>query len=183
MENPQSNLKLFMVYIGGHTSTSNIEVHDVRFVVGKQIEDCYKTLQKKWWGDPDTLHIDCWGVVKQVDGYNISLSTQPAKTEEKLFFVNLGGYNPEKLDELHKNILIIAQNEIQAKGKARQDILHWKIPHKDTIFEIEKALCLNEQLEKEGLYIHLQKSDTTKEFAFNCMYKPISEKALTKKKP
>ncbi len=171
-----------MVYVGGHTPTSNLEVHDMRFVVGETIEDCYKELQKQWWGDPDTLHLDCWGAIEQVDGYDVSLSTKPYSTEKNLFFVNFGGYNPEQFDELHKNILIVAPNEAQAKGKAKEDVMHWQVPHKDTLFDIEKALCLNEQLEKEGLYIHLEKSDTIKEFAFTCTYKPISAKALAKRK-
>jgi hypothetical protein len=182
MSAPTSNLKLFMVYVGGHTPTSNLEVHDMRFVVGAAIEDCYRALQNQWWGDPDTLHMDCWSEVSQVDGYNVTLSSKPSAQEENLFFVNLGGYDPTQFDELHKNVLIVASSPAKAKGKAKEDVTHWQVPHKDTLFDIEKMLCLNEQLQKEGLYIHLQKSDTIKEFAFTCTYKPISAKALAKRK-
>jgi hypothetical protein len=60
--------------------------------------------------------------------------------QQKLFFVNLGGYDPAEFTELHRNVLIVAPDEKTAKAKAKTQISHWQKPHRDRLFEIEKAL-------------------------------------------
>ncbi len=169
---------LWMILIGGHTPTSNLEVHDMRFCAGETIEETYPALRKEWWGDPDTLHLDVWAKVACIDGYNVSLKTESYDGKEKLFFVNLGGYDPAHFDELHKNILIVAENEAQAKHAAKESVTHWSVPHKDTIFEIEKMIPL---MNINGLYVHLKKSENPTQFTFECGYTRISEKHLQKK--
>jgi hypothetical protein len=102
-------MKLFMFYVGGNFANSNVELHDVRFSIGQTPEDCHDDLRRQWWGDPKSLHLDCWGAVEQADGYDIELSTQPPEdVDQKLFFVNLGGYDPSAFTELHKNVLIVS---------------------------------------------------------------------------
>lgn len=167
-----------MVLVGGHTPTSNLEVHDMRFVTGHSITDTYETLQNEWWGDPDTLHIDVWGEISGVDGYKIELRTESFTGKEKLFFVNLGGYAEGQFDELHKNILIVETSLEKARHAAKQTIADWSIPHKDTEFEIEKILPLSVA---GGYNIHLVKSDDALPFSFHCRYTPVSKKALAKR--
>ncbi len=170
--------KLFMVLVGGHTPTSNLEVHDMRFVTGHTVQDTYETLQSEWWGAPDTLHIDAWADVTQIDGFDIRLSKAPYTGAEKLYFINLGGYVPDIFDEVHKNILVVEQSLPLARQKAKDGVIHWKQPHKDTEFEIEKIL----PLAKVGQYhIHLDRSQNPVPFSFQCAYSPISKKALAKK--
>ena len=175
---------LFMVYVGGHMPQSNVEVHDIRFVVGTRIEEAYEDPQNQWWGDPDTLHLDCWGKVEAVDGYAVSLQSAPQEDGPALglYFVNLGGYDPEIFDELHKNMLVVAKSEAWAKTQAKETVTHWKIPHKDTLFEVEKALDVSALLAEKGLYLHLEKTEDPPPFAFECLYTPISKKALAKGK-
>src|SRR6202000_32331 len=67
-------VKLFMFYIGGNCGNSNIELHDVRFSIGESPEDCYDDLRRQWWGEPKSLHLDCWGIVEQADGYDVTLT-------------------------------------------------------------------------------------------------------------
>lgn len=43
-------MNLFMVYVGGYTASSNIELHDMRFVIGETIESCYPQLLQEWGG-------------------------------------------------------------------------------------------------------------------------------------
>ena len=38
----------------------------------------------------------------------------------KLFFVNLGGYDPDEFTELHKNVLLVAPDAKTAKAKAKE---------------------------------------------------------------
>ena len=53
------NIFLYLVVLGGKAKKANIELHDVRWVVGSKIEDTYDTLRKDWFGSPKGLHIDC----------------------------------------------------------------------------------------------------------------------------
>ena len=68
---------LWMILIGGHTPTSNLEVHDMRFCAGSTMEDTYPALRREWWGDTDTLHLDVWAKVACIDGYDVSLQSEP----------------------------------------------------------------------------------------------------------
>jgi Domain of Unknown Function (DUF1543) len=168
-------MKLFMFYVGGNCGNSNVELHDVRFSIGRRLEDCFDDLRRQWWGEPASLHLDCWGAVEQADGYDIAFSTEPSQAgEHKLFFVNLGGYDPAEFTELHRNLLIVAADEKTAKAKAKTQINHWQKPHRDNLFEIEKALDVSAQMQGHGHYLILQPAIAEKPFQFQCDYRPIS---------
>lgn len=169
-----------MIMVGGHTPTSNLEVHDMRFAAANSIEETYEILQQEWWGTPDSLHLDVWARITCIDGHDVVLRPEPSDSKEKLFFVNLGGYDPAHFDELHKNILVVAESEAWAKHKAKEDVAHWKVPHKDTSFEIEKIIPLTNI---NGLHVHLQKSANPVPFTFEWGYTPISKNSLAKKAP
>ncbi|WP_213769581.1 DUF1543 domain-containing protein [Bradyrhizobium sp. dw_78] len=167
-------MKLFMFYIGGNCGNSNIELHDVRFSIGNAPEDCYDDLRRQWWGDPQSLHLDSWGSVEQADGFDVSLTSAPqCDPPAKLFFVNLGGYNPQEFGELHKNVLVVATDINAAKQKALQQINDWVQPHKDRIFEIEKAVDLTALTESYGCVLSLTPAAAAKPFVFSCLYLPL----------
>ena len=67
------NIFLYLVVLGGRAKKANIEIHDVRWVVGSKIEDTYDTLRKDWFGSPKGLHIDSYKKIKHIDGYKINL--------------------------------------------------------------------------------------------------------------
>lgn len=169
-------MKLFMFYVGGNFGNSNIELHDVRFSIGKTPEDCYDDLRRQWWGEPNSLHLDCWGAVGQADGYDIELSTRPPQNvEQKLFFVNLGGYDPSAFTELHENVLIVSPDEKAAKAKAKAQINHWQKPHRDRLFEIEKTLDVGAQVQRQGYHLILTPAGREKPFQFECDYRLIGQ--------
>ena len=64
---------LFLVVIGGRAPNANIELHDVRWVIGKKIEDTFESLRNDWFGSIDGLHIDSYKKIKSIDGYKINL--------------------------------------------------------------------------------------------------------------
>ena len=64
---------LYLVVLGGRAEKANIELHDVRWVVGSKIEDTYDTLRKDWFGSPKGLHIDSYKKIRYIDGYKINL--------------------------------------------------------------------------------------------------------------
>ena len=167
-------MKLFMFYIGGNFRNSNIELHDVRFSIGETAEDCHEDLRRQWWGDPESLHLDCWGAIEQADGFDVALAKDaPREDAIKLFFVNLGGYDPAEFTELHKNVLLVVPDANAAKAKAKAGIKHWTTPHKDRLFEVEQAVDLSALMHAYGYSLQLTKAASEKPFAFVCKYLPI----------
>jgi hypothetical protein len=59
----------------------------------------------------DKVHIDAWTKVEYVDGYKVKLqpkSSGVAPGEQKLFFINLGGYKENEFEEFHKKLFVVA---------------------------------------------------------------------------
>ena len=167
-------MKLFVFYVGGNCGNSNVELHDVRFSIGETPEDCHDDLRRQWWGDPASLHLDCWGAVEQADGFDIALTREaPDERIDGLFFVNLGGYDPGEFSELHKNVLLVAPDSAAAKAKALAQIKDWSLPHKDNVFEVEKAIDVGAQLQRYGFFLKLTEAVGEKPFKFVCDYLPI----------
>jgi Domain of Unknown Function (DUF1543) len=164
-----------MFYVGGSCRNSNIELHDVRFSVGDTVEACYEDLRRQWWGDPESLHLDGWGQVSQADGFDVTITADAiAACDERLFFANMGGYNPSEFAELHRNILLVAPDAKTAKQRALSLVQGWTLPHKDNLFEVENLLDLSKTAADRGYRLKLTKADTAKPIEFTCDYLPIS---------
>lgn len=149
-------MQLFLVYIGGTAPGANIELHDVRFVAAERIEDTYTQLCQQWFGTVKGLHIDSYMAVNNIDGYKVSLQSEPQNTDIKLYFVNFGGYYADKIAEQHDFMLCVAGSAAEAKAKAKQRLLTGAdSPHKDDLLELDDCIAL-EQL--QGHYIHLTAS-------------------------
>ena len=126
---------LYLVVLGGRSSKANIELHDVRWVVGSKIEDTYDQLRNDWFGSPDGLHIDSYKKIDSIDGYRIYLrnkKNQELKNNilkkekspnKKLWFVNIGGYDPSSMQEKHEFGLVVASNPLKAKNIAKSKSL------------------------------------------------------------
>ena len=149
--------------LGGRAEKANIELHDVRWVVGSKIEDTYDTLRKDWFGSPKGLHIDSYKKIKYLDGYKIILKNfendtikknqlaNRNKHQKKLWFVNIGGYDPSSMQEKHEFGLVIASNKLEAKNKAKSKwLIGYEKKHKDDIASIEIEIsCDNCELIKK----------------------------------
>jgi hypothetical protein len=147
-------LKLFAIYIGGEHPSAHIEVHDVRFIVAARIQDSYDRLRAEWWGTPGTLHIDCWAAIDRADGYAVTLRPEPSKAREKLWFVNLGGYDGVDFAEQHKNMFVVAGSARDAKARALAAVPGWKDAHRDDLYDADAVFDLDTML-GDRLYIHL----------------------------
>ena len=55
---------LFLVVLGGRAHKANVELHDVRWVVGSKIEETYDILRSDWFGSVEGLHIDSYKKIK-----------------------------------------------------------------------------------------------------------------------
>jgi hypothetical protein len=169
-------MHLFVIYIGGSHSRSFIELHDMRFVIANNIEETYEALRQSWWGTPESLHLDAWGILNYADDHNVRISDQPPQnTTNKLYFVNLGGYDQHQFTELHKNIFVVAADEKQAKQKAVQQISEWQSPHRDYLHEIDIVLDLNNLITEQNKYLHLIATEDKSPFEFTCRYTPIGK--------
>ena len=166
-------MKLFAIYVGGELARANIEVHDMRFVVAPSIDETYDELRRQWWGVPSSLHIDCWAEIDHADGYDVTLRPEPYGGAERLFYVNLGGYDPADFSEKHRNMFVVAETPGKAKARALQTIRNWEAPHKDDIYDAEQAFALDAAAGDRRLHIHLSPANDVRPLAFTCEYLPL----------
>lgn len=137
-------MKLYMVVLGGNCGNSNIEVHDVRFVVGETIEQCIPRLREEWYGNPEGLHMDSYTQLDEVDGYSLELVKEPVEQAEELFFVNLGAYIPGHCLEQHNVDLLVDQSPSSAKKRALASsaLEGMDERHKDDLHAVDDILNL-----------------------------------------
>ena len=166
-------MKLFAIYIGGEHPGANIEVHDMRFVVAPAIEATYPTLLAQWWGREGSLHVDCWSEISQADGYEVSLRPEPYEGKEKLYYVNLGGYDGVAIAEQHRNVFVVADSLPAAKARAIRLASDWTDAHRDEMYEAEQAFALDDAAQAQRLHIHLTPRLMSGDPAFTCHYTPL----------
>ena len=143
--------------LGGRAEKANIELHDVRWVVGSKIEDTFDTLRKAWFGSSKGLHIDSYKKIQYIDGHKINLkNVEKHKIGKKqlvkkiipkknLWFVNIGGYNPTSMQEKHEFGLVTASTKLEAKNLAKSKwLIGCKKKHNDDIASLEMLFCCDD---------------------------------------
>ena len=156
MEKIENNF-LYLVVLGGRVKKANIELHDVRWVVGTKIEDTYDSLRKDWFGSLKGLHIDSYKKIKYLDGYKINLRnveslkiknnkfSDKSYSKNNLWFINIGGYDPSSMQEKHEFGLVIASSKIEAKNIAKSKwLIGCKKKHKDDLTSIKKLISCDD---------------------------------------
>ncbi|MEL7489365.1 MAG: DUF1543 domain-containing protein [Pseudomonadota bacterium] len=162
--------KLWVIMVGGYPPGAHVEVHDVRFVVGAALEDCFDDIKRQWWGGaPERLHIDAWGALEWADGHGVTISDQPPTHDLRLWFANLGGYDPAVFNELHKNVFVVARDQGEAKKRALATVSGWASPHRDVLAEVEMTVDVAGAL-ADGKYIHLDPDAAEIPFQFEARY-------------
>jgi hypothetical protein len=139
---------LFLVVLGGRVPGAHIELHDVRFVAGRTLEETLPALRRQWFGPRRGLHIDSWMVVRQVGAFAVELRRESRESPERLWFVNVGGYQADRLAEEHAFGLVVAPTAAAAKRQAMAawmpETLH---RHKDDLHPLDTV---------EGWQVHLR---------------------------
>ena len=140
-----NELNLYLVVLGGRIPKANVEVHDVRWVIGWKIEDTFDDLRKNWFGSIKGLHIDSYKKIYSVDGHKIKIKKSQTKksvinlnkkvsNNKKLWFINIGGYDPKSMQEKHEFGLVVASTASDAKKLAKSKWLHgFSKKHNDDI--------------------------------------------------
>lgn len=145
---------LFVVMLGGKHPRAKIEVHDVVFAIADSLEEAYPQLREGWFGKPAGLHIDSWMRVDGVERWKVELSPlAPSPGTPRLYFINLGGYEPHAFGEAHCYVLVVAHDKKEAKSKGQQYMVtHWKQAHTDALMDVDDCLPIDQV---DGRYIHL----------------------------
>lgn len=152
---------LFLVVLGGRTARSHVELHDVRWVVGRTIEDTIPALKQQWFGQQRGLHIDSYAAITHVDGWRIEL-VSPASSDHaavpaagstgSLWFINLGAYRRDAMQEQHRFGLVVANSAQGAKRRARALWLKDALQvHKDDLHALEQLAEIDDCLPIETL--------------------------------
>lgn len=118
-----SELKLFMILLGCKPDGRNIEQHDLFFGIGKSLSDVKNDIINFWKEAKEKIHIDGWREVNWVDGYKVEVTGKQelaASANEKLLFINLGGYKQNEFEEYHYKMLTVAADKGIAIQKAKQ---------------------------------------------------------------
>ncbi len=163
-------MKLFALYIGGEHERANIELHDMRFVVAPTLSETYPELRRQWWGTPSSLHIDAWAKVDHADGHDVELLPEPFTGRERLYYVNLGGYDDAEFLEKHRNVFVVATTPAEAKKRALHENRGWKQLHRDEQYEVEQIVALADVALESRLHIHLRPSEVPQPTTFTCKY-------------
>lgn len=180
-------MNLYFTIIGCTPKNRLTEQHDVFFGIANQLKDLIPHISNSWQECFGKFHIDSWRKVEFIDNYKIDVvekNTTP--NEESIFFINLGGYLPNDMEEYHHKILIVAKTKAEAIRKAKKSAFYKKFSFKeapshidekygvdiDEIHKIEDIL-LPEFKEKYSLKI--TKTDTYYEDKINIAYLSISK--------
>ena len=109
-------MKLFLLILGCKPKGRNTEQHDTFFGIGNSLKDLLPQINQ-FWPDAGKVHIDSWREITAVDGFSIRVVPKKETaetTENKLFFLNLGGYKPNDLEEYHYKVLTVAGTKTEA---------------------------------------------------------------------
>ncbi|RFZ91003.1 DUF1543 domain-containing protein [Mucilaginibacter conchicola] len=124
-QQPSTNYKLFMLLLGSKAPARNVEQHDFFFGIAATLKDLIPEIKAFWPEAGNSLHIDGFREVNSVNGYGISITEktdeQPGQ-ENKLFFINLGGYQPNELKETHYTVLTVQPDRTTAMQEAKKTI-------------------------------------------------------------
>ncbi|KAB0652215.1 DUF1543 domain-containing protein [Acinetobacter bohemicus] len=149
---------LFIVMLGGRHARANTEVHDVVLAVGGSLEEVYLQLKNAWFGEQKGLHIDAWaqiyGVAFEGKNYQIQFTdAAPNQADQKLYLLNLGGYDAGEFGELHRYVLVVAQNAMVAKQRGKAYFAqHWQKQHTDRVLDVDDCIAIDQV---HGRYVQL----------------------------
>jgi hypothetical protein len=122
---PSSDLKLYMLLLGSKAPQRNVEQHDYFFAVARSLKELVPEIKAFWPEAGNSIHVDGWREVNVVDGYQITVlfKEEPAGISTKnLFFINLGGYQENKLEEQHYTVLTVQDDRVQAVQSAKKTV-------------------------------------------------------------
>ena len=171
-------MKLFYVILGATPIGRNIEQHDVFFGIGENLKDLVPEMKKFWPEAKGKIHIDCYQEVQFVDGFEVKIVEKTSESvENHLFFINLGGYQSGKFEELHEQYLMVGQSLAKIIRKVKKTdfyktmgfpeaVSHIDDKHAvdiDDVFNVNDILPLKMK-EKYSIILEKSQSESQKNF-------------------
>jgi hypothetical protein len=116
-------LKLYMLLLGSKPPGRHVEQHDFFLGIAHELSELVPDIKKFWKGVGGNLHIDGWREVNSVDGYQIKVKLKDESSissDNKLFFIYLGGYMAGRFEEQHYVILSVKTDRAKAIQDAKE---------------------------------------------------------------
>lgn len=112
-----------MIMLGCRPQGRFTEQHDIFFGIANSMKELVPEF-KNFWRNAGSIHIDAWREVTNVNNYKIEIvaKSNSETFEEKLFFINLGGYKENEFEEYHYKIITVAKTLAEAQKKSKQTI-------------------------------------------------------------
>ena len=106
----------------------HVEQHDIFFGIAASLNELADEI-KAFWPEPTRIHVDAWREVSLVDGYQVNIAERTtdspvAEAPQKLFFINLGGYQPNKFEEQHYVLLTVKKDMAAASREAKDTFFY-----------------------------------------------------------
>lgn len=114
-------MKLFYILLGASVHGRTIEQHDVFFGIAEKLKDLVPYIKEFWPEAGSDLHLDAYQEVKFVDGYDVKIVEKGSeKSENHLFFINLGGYKAGFFEEFHEQHLMVGKKLSEVIKRSKQ---------------------------------------------------------------
>lgn len=112
---------LWLLQLGATVPGRLTEQHDVYLDISPNLLGL-KNAVRQFWAGATSLHLDGYERVEFVGGHKISVvETGTVKPSGlNLFFLNLGGYQPESVIEFHHQMFIVAETMQEAISQAKR---------------------------------------------------------------
>ena len=131
-------MKLFYTILGATPKGRNIEQHDVFFGVSETLKDLVPDMKNFWPEANGQIHIDCYQEVKFVDGFEVKIIEKTSRvSEDQLFFINLGGYQPGKFEEFHQQYLMVGKSMAEIIKRVKQTDFYKNMGFKNATSHID----------------------------------------------
>jgi len=146
--------KLFMLLLGCKPKGRHTEQHDIFFGIANELKELVPAINQFWPEANGKIHLDAYRLVNHVDGYKVDIIEKSVQnqSQQKLFFLNLGGYQSNVFEEIHYKMLLVASDKASATANAKSSTFfkQYFSPHiddkygvdVDDVFDIEEALPL-----------------------------------------
>ena len=116
----KTGLKLFYVILGATPKGRNIEQHDVFFGIAQSLKELVPDMKEFWKEADGKIHIDCYQEVLFADGFEVEIVERTEQgSEDKLYFINLGGYKKGFFEEFHEQHLMVGNSMAEIVKKAK----------------------------------------------------------------
>lgn len=121
-----------MILAGCKPAGRHTEQHDVFFGIAASLKDLVPSLETFWPEAKGNLHIDGFREVTLVEDMHVQVVPRANKLSggTQLYFINLGGYKENEMEEFHYKLLSTGKekNEALKKAKATAFFKHTSFP-------------------------------------------------------